>query len=180
MSIPVLFSEDAIQAAVRHVAEKITTDFRGQDILLVCVLKGSLMFTADLARAIERLALNGDGVASCRIDFVRASSYGDSQEPGDVELKLDLDRSVHGENVIIIEDVADTLHTLARMQAHIRSKKPASLKTAVLLTKPHNHQRDDVSIDYMGFRGEGVSFVVGYGMDDQGKLRGLPYIGLVQ
>lgn len=176
MSTEILYTEETIQTAVRQIAKQITADYLGQDILLVCILKGSIIFTADLAREIERIALEGSGVASCRIDFMRTSAYGDSMAPGDVELKLDLDRSVRGENVILIEDVADTLHTLARLQSHIRAKMPASLKVAVLLTKPHNHRRKDVDIDYVGIVGEGAGFVVGYGMDDAGKLRGLPHI----
>ncbi len=176
MTTKILYTESDIHAAVERIASEISRDFAGEDILLVCILKGSIIFTADLAREIELISLEGKGVNSCRIDFMRASSYGDSEEPGDVELKLDLDRSVRGENVILIEDVADTLHTLARLQRHIRSKEPASLKTAVLLTKPHNHQRDDVHMDYVGIVGHGAGFVIGYGMDDAGKLRGLPHI----
>jgi hypoxanthine phosphoribosyltransferase len=171
-----LYTEETIQEAVHKIARQITEDYRGQDILLVCILKGSIIFTADLAREIERIAEAEGGVRTCRIDFMRTSAYGDSTTPGDVRIILDLDRSVRGENVILIEDVADTLHTLARLQAHIRAKQPASLKTAVLLTKPHNHERDDVPLDYVGIVGTGAGFVIGYGMDDAGTKRGLPFI----
>jgi hypoxanthine phosphoribosyltransferase len=171
-----LFDERQIGEAVNDVARRISEDFKGQDILLVVILKGAFVFGADLARAIERIAQGGGGVVSCRVEFMRTSSYGDAQEPGEVKIELDVGRSLRDQNVIIVDDVGDTLHTLAHLIAHLQTKGPKVLRTAVLLTKPHKHQRDDVVVDYVGIVGNEVGFVVGYGMDDQGKLRGLPHI----
>ena len=179
MALRKLFSEQQIHDAVLRIAQEISRDFRDQDITLVCVLKGSFLFTADLARAIERIAASGKWVKTCRIEFMRASSYGDSEEPGDVEIKLDLDRSLRGLNVILVEDIADTCQTLAKLQAHLALKGPHDLRTAVLLTKPHKHEVE-VQMDYVGIVGDGVGFVVGYGMDNAGTMRGLPYIGVIE
>lgn len=178
--VRILFDERQIETAVRRIAKQIAEEFRGQEVVLVCVLKGAFIFAADLMRQIEWYSVNG-GVTSCRIEFMRASSYGDSHEPGDVKVTLDVEHSLRGQNVILVEDIADTLHTLARLQTLMHGKEPKTLRTAVLLTKPHRHQRDDVTIDYIGFVGDGVGFVVGYGMDDTGGIRrGLPYIGLAE
>lgn len=176
----VLYSEGAIASAVKRIAIQITEDFRGQEIMLVCVLRGAFVFAADLLREIERLSPY-NGVAACRIEFMQASSYKESTVPGDVEIKLDLVRSLKDQNVILVDDVADTLQTLAYLRAHVLAKGPKVLRTAVLLTKPHKHQRKDVPIDYIGFEGDKeVGFVVGYGMDDAGARRGLPYIVLME
>lgn len=180
MSRPVLFNEREIAQAVQDVARRISNDFRRQDILLVIVLKGAFIFGSDLARAIEEISAHGEGVASCRIEFMRASSYHDAQTPGEVKIELDVGHSLREQNVIIVEDIGDTLHTLVHLIAHLQTKGPKTLRTAVLLTKPHKHQCDNVVIDYIGIVGDGVGFVVGYGMDDQGKLRGLPHIALVE
>lgn len=176
----VLFDEARIAQAVQEVAQAISNDFRRQDILLVVILKGAFVFAADLVRAIEGIAAQGTGVASCRVEFMRTSSYGDAQEPGEVKIELDVSRSLREQNVIIVDDVGDTLHTLAHLIAHLQTKGPKTLRTAVLLTKPHRHERTDVEIDYVGIVGDGVGFVVGYGMDNQGLQRGLPYIGEVK
>lgn len=177
--LKVLFDESRIAQAVATVAREISEDFRGQDILLVIVLKGAFVFGADLVRAIERIAAQNEGVASCRVEFMRTSSYEDAQEPGEVRILLDVDRSLRDQNVILVDDVGDTMHTFSHLIAHLRTKGPKVLRTAVLLTKPHRHQRD-VVLDYVGIVGTGVGFVVGYGMDDQGTKRGLPYIGEVE
>jgi hypoxanthine phosphoribosyltransferase len=180
MTMKVLFTERQIQSAVQRIAMEISTEFEGQDIILVCVLKGSIIFTSDLVREIERISMGDKGVTSCRLEFMRASSYGDSQEPGDVEITLDVDHSLRGQNVILVEDIADTCQTLARLIALLMIKEPAELRTAVLLTKPHKHQRE-VLMDYVGFAGdESVGFVVGYGMDNAGTMRGLPHIGQIE
>lgn len=178
MAHRILLNELQISQAVRQIAVQISKDFEGQEVVLVCVLKGAFIFAADLMRDIERLSGDG-GVASCRIEFMRTSSYGDAQTPGEVKIELDVGHSLRGLNVIIVEDVADTLHTLAHLLAHLRAKGPKDLRTAVLLTKPHNHQRTDVVIDYVGIMG-GVGFVVGYGMDEVGARRGLPYIAVIE
>ncbi|MBI4592099.1 hypoxanthine phosphoribosyltransferase [Candidatus Uhrbacteria bacterium] len=176
----ILYDEATIAQAVEEVAQTISNDFRGQDILLVVILKGAFVFAADLLRAIERIATQCNGVASCRVEFMRTSSYGDAQVPGEVKIELDVGHSLRDQNVIIVDDVGDTLHTLAHLIAHLQTKGPKTLRTAVLLTKPHRHERADVTLDYVGIVGDGVGFVVGYGMDDKGLLRGLPYIGEVK
>ncbi len=179
MAQRILYNELQISQAVRRVAMQIGEDFQGQEVVLVCVLKGAFIFAADLMRDIERLLGDG-GVVSCRIEFMRTSSYHDAQTPGEVKIELDVGHSLRDQNVIIVDEVADSLHTLAHLLAHLRAKGPKTLRTAVLLTKPHKHQREDVVIDYVGIVGEGVGFVIGYGMDAKGKLRGLPYIAVVE
>lgn len=178
--VSVLFHERSIAKAVNRVARSISRDFCGQDIVLVIVLKGAFIFGADLVRSLEKIAAQGQGVASCRVEFMRASSYHDAQVPGEVKIELDVSHSLRDQNVVLVEDIGDTLHTLAHLIAHLKTKEPRALCSAVLLTKPHKHERKDVKIDYVGIVGDGVGFVVGYGMDHKGAKRGLPYIGQVE
>ena len=138
-------------------------------IHLVAVLKGAFMFLADLIRAI-------DGPVTC--DFIAVSSYGSgTTSSGEVRLTKDLDRSLEGRDVIIVEDIVDTGLTLSYLQEILRAREPQSLRTACLLSKP-SRRKVDVQVEYIGFTIED-RFVVGYGLDFDEQYRNLPYIGVL-
>src|SRR5438105_1494503 len=137
---------------------------------LVAVLKGAFMFLADLIRAME-------GPVTC--DFIALSSYGsNTSSSGEVRLLKDLDRSLEGRDVIIVEDIVDTGLTLSYLQEILRARAPASLRTACLLSKP-SRRKVDVDIEYIGFTIDD-KFVVGYGLDFDERYRNLPYIGVLE
>jgi hypoxanthine phosphoribosyltransferase len=175
----ILYTEDHILNRVRELAEQVNDDYAGEKIVLVAVLKGGFIFSADFMREIVCLRLEELMAAPVMIEFMSVSSYGDGTRPGDIKIELDLRRSIKGEHVILVEDVADTLNTLGSIQKHLRSKSPKSLRTVVFLSKPHNHQREGVELDYVGIVAEPtVGFVYGYGMDAAGAGRGLPFIAV--
>ena len=135
---------------------------------LVCVLKGAFVFLADLARAIE-----GDTT----LDFIAVSSYGTStRSSGQVQLLKDLDSTIEGRDVVIVEDIVDTGLTLQYLQDILRARSPRSLRTACLLSKP-SRRKVDVKVDYVGFSIQD-KFVVGYGLDYGEKYRNLPFIAV--
>lgn len=171
----VVIDEIEISKRVHQLALEISKQYRGEEIVLVGILKGAFVFLTDLAREIEVQSLDGNGVRRCFIEFLSVSSYGDSREPGDVKIELDIRRSVRGMHVLIVEDVADTLQTLHRIRQHLLEKSPESVRIAVMLAKPHKHQRDDVPLEFVGFSGP-YGFVYGYGMDLEGAYRALPFI----
>ena len=164
----VVFSEAELAATVRRLAGEIARDNAGASIHLVGVLKGALFFLADLARALSPLI-------DIRIDTISVSSYGNSQRSsGEVRLLKDTTESVEGKNVIIVEDIVDNGLTLDYLQSLLRSRKPASLRTCVLLNKPFRRQIT-VPLEYVGLACPDT-FVVGYGLDYQEKYRNLPYV----
>jgi hypoxanthine phosphoribosyltransferase len=164
----VLFSSDDIQRRVRALAQAIETD-HPDGVHLVCVLKGAFVFLSDLARA-----LNG----SVTLDFIAVSSYGNTtKSSGQVQLMKDLDTSLQGRDVVIVEDIVDTGLTLTYLQDILRARSPRNLRTACLLSKPSRRQVD-VTVEYVGFNIED-KFVVGYGLDYAEQYRNLPYIAVV-
>lgn len=166
----VFFSADQIAARVRELGAEITRDYAGKPIVLVCVLKGSFVLTADLARAIE-----GD----VRIEFLGVQSYGEGTETtGQVQITQDLTKPIEGEHVLVVEDIVDTGLTIAHLLDLFRARKPASLKVCALLHKP-SRTRVEVPVDYLGFTIED-KFVVGYGLDFAQRYRNLPFIGVVE
>jgi hypoxanthine phosphoribosyltransferase len=168
----VLITEDRIAARVHELGEEITRDYAGKDLILVGILKGCALFLADLVREI-RLPLS--------FDFVAVSSYGaDTKSSGVVRILKDLDESVESKHVLIVEDIIDTGLTLrlSYLLDNIRARRAASVKVCTLLDKPVR-RRVEVPVDYSGFTVED-QFVVGYGLDYQGKYRSLPYIGLLR
>jgi len=166
-----LLSEADIRAKVAGLAVEIRRDFGpGVSIHFVGVLKGAFMFMADLMRAME-------GPITC--DFIALSSYaGASASSGQVRLLKDLDQSLEGRDVIVVEDIVDTGLTLSYLQDILRAREPRTLKTACLLSKP-SRRKVDVKVDYIGFTIED-RFVVGYGLDYDERYRNLPYIGLMK
>jgi hypoxanthine phosphoribosyltransferase len=163
-----LLSAEQIGARVRELGEAITRDYAGRALVLVCVLKGSFVFAADLARAIQ---------LPLRIDFLGVRSYGaGTQTSGVVQITQDLSRPIEHEHVLLVEDIVDSGLTIAHLIDLLRTRGPASVGVCSLLHKPAR-ARAKVGIDYLGFTIED-HFVVGYGMDFAEGYRNLPYIGL--
>lgn len=171
MNPPVLIGAAELRARVETLAQEIRQDFgAGTPVHLVSVLKGAFIFLSDLVRTME-------GPVTC--DFIAVSSYGSgSTSSGEVRLTKDLDQSLEGKNVVIVEDIVDTGLTLAYLQQILIAREPRMLKTACLLSKP-SRRKIDVRVDYIGFSIED-RFVVGYGLDYGERFRNLPYIGVFE
>ena len=168
--IETLISEDALAARIRELGQEIARDYAGRELVLVGVLKGSYVFCADLARAID---------LPLAIEFLGLKSYGDSQTTsGVVQITSDLSRPVAGKDLLIVEDIVDTGLTMAYLRKNLATRGPRSIKLCALLHKPAR-ARVDTSIDYLGFRIEDV-FVVGYGLDWAERYRNLPFVGVVR
>ncbi len=166
----VLLTEEQIQQRVRELAEQISADYRGKDLLLVCVLKGGILFLTDLMRQLD---------IPHAIDFMAISSYGAGTESsGVVRILMDLNTSIEGKNVLIVEDIVDTGHTLDYILRNLSTRRPASLKVCALLNKPSRRQVD-VPIHYVGFDIPN-KFVIGYGLDFGEKYRNLPFVGVLK
>lgn len=163
-----LISASAIASRVADLGAQISSDYQGKpDIVVIGVLKGSVIFLADLVR---HIALPID------IDFIGTSSYGDAtKSTGVVQITQDVSRPLENRHVILVEDIVDTGHTVNYLMENLATRRPASLRLAALLHKPDRQQRP-VSIDYLGFTIEN-KFVVGYGLDFAQRFRNLPYIG---
>lgn len=168
---PILLSTADIQERVRALALEIAADHAGAESLhLVCVLKGAFIFLADLARALPM---------PCTLDFMAVSSYAKgTTTSGEVRMLKDLDTTLDGRNVVIVEDIVDTGLTLTYLQEILRARSPRHLRTACLLSKP-SRRKVDVKVDYIGFTIED-HFVVGYGLDFDEKYRNLPYIAVLE
>lgn len=166
----VLISRDRISARVRELGEKVRKDYEGRPLVLLAVLKGSFVFAADLARAID-LPLS--------IEFLGVQSYGDSTNTsGVVRITLDLGRSIEGEDVLIVEDIVDTGLTSRYLLEQIAARKARTVKLCALLHKPAR-TLVPVHIDYLGFIVEDV-FIVGYGLDAAQKHRNLPDLHVLE
>jgi hypoxanthine phosphoribosyltransferase len=171
VAVQVLLDEKTVQARIRELGQEIRRDY-GPDtsVHLVAVLKGAFMFLADLMRAI-------DGPVTC--DFIAVSSYGGGKtSSGEVKLIKDLDHTLQGRDVIIVEDIIDTGITLSYLKEMLNAREPRSLRTACLLSKP-SRRLVDVPVEYVGFSIED-RFVVGYGLDFNQGYRHLGYIGVVE
>jgi hypoxanthine phosphoribosyltransferase len=165
-----MITAEQIAARVSAMGEQIASDYADRRLVLVCVLKGSFVFTADLARAIS---------APLRIEFLGVRSYGEgTASSGIVQITQDLSRSIEGEDILIVEDIVDTGLTIAHLLDLLRTRKPASLKVCALLHKPAR-TRVEVPIHYLGFTIED-KFVVGYGLDWAERYRNVPFIGIVE
>jgi hypoxanthine phosphoribosyltransferase len=165
-----LIGEPQIQARVRELGAQITRDYAGCELVLVCVLKGSYVFCADLARAID---------LPLALEFLGLKSYGDSQTTsGVVQITSDLSHPVAGKHLLIVEDIVDTGLTMAYLRKNLATRGPRSVKLCSLLHKPAR-ARVDTAIDYLGFEIPDV-FVVGYGLDWAERYRNLPFVGAVR
>jgi hypoxanthine phosphoribosyltransferase len=165
-----MLSAEQIAARVRDLGAAITRDYAQRNLVMVCVLKGSFVFAADLTRAVD---------LPLRVDFLGVRSYGEGTESsGVVQITQDLSRPIEGEDVLLVEDIVDTGLTVAHLIALLRTRGPSSVKVCALLRKP-SRARVDVAIDYVGFSIDD-RFVVGYGLDFAERYRNLPYIGVVE
>jgi len=166
----VLLSEEQIQARIGELAAQISAEYRGKDLLLVCVLKGGILFLTDLMRQLD---------IPHAIDFMAISSYGAGTETtGVVRILMDLNTSIEGKNVLIVEDIVDTGHTLDYILRNLSTRRPASLKVCTLLNKP-SRRVIEVPIHYVGFDIPN-KFVIGYGLDFGEKYRNLPFVGVLK
>ena len=166
----VLLSEEQIQRRIGELADQLGRDYAdAEDLLLVGVLKGSVMFMTDLARALQR---------PVAIDFIAISSYGQAtQTSGVVRVLKDLDADIGGRHVLIVEDIVDSGLTLAYLRSSLQRRNPASLRVCALLNKPERREAR-VEVDYIGFDIPN-EFVVGYGLDYAERYRNLRYIGIL-
>ncbi|MGC4090634.1 MAG: hypoxanthine phosphoribosyltransferase [Polyangiaceae bacterium] len=168
-AITTLITESQIAERVAELGRAISAEYADKELVLVCVLKGSFVFAADLVRRIE---------SPLRIEFFGVKSYGaQTSSSGVVQITLDLAHPIEGKHVLIVEDIVDTGLTLSYLSEQLRARGPASVKVCALLHKPARMKRE-VSIDYLGFTIDDV-FVVGYGLDYAERHRNLPYIGVV-
>ena len=165
-----MLSAEQIAARVKELGREITEHYRGRSLVLVPILKGSFLFAADLARAID--------LTDLRIDFLGLRSYGAGTETsGVVQITYDLAHPIDGQDVLIVEDIVDTGLSMGYLLENLATRHPRSVKVCALLHKPAR-TRKVVPIDYLGFTIED-KFVVGYGLDHDEKYRNLPYIGVV-
>ena len=169
-TISVLLTEEEVDLRIKELAEQITKDYEGKSVHLLCILKGSVFFTCELAKRIE---------VPVSLDFMSVSSYGaDTKSSGIIKIVKDLDESITGKDVIVIEDIIDSGRTLSYLLTLLKDRKPNSLKLCTLLDKP-DRRVIDVDVDYTGFRIPD-EFVVGYGLDYDQRYRNLPYIGVME
>ncbi len=164
-----LIDEERLQARIKELGQQISADYAGQDLLLLCILKGGVLFLTDLMRQIS---------IPHEIDFLAVSSYGREvrESTGVVRILKDLDEPIAGRSVLIVEDIVDTGHTLAYITNILQARQPASLKICTLLDKKERRQVD-IPVDYTGFVIPD-KFVFGYGLDLDEKLRNLPFIAV--
>jgi hypoxanthine phosphoribosyltransferase len=167
--LEVLFSAEQIAQRVKEMGKQIERDYQGKDLVLLGVLKGSFLFISDLARSID---------LPLAVDFIGLSSYGEATESsGVVKITSDVSKPIENKHVVIVEDIVDTGLTLHYLQDLLKARRPKSMKTACLLSKPAR-RKVDVQVDYIGFTIED-RFVVGYGLDYAEKYRNLPYIAVL-
>ena len=168
--VDVMIEEAAVNARIKELGEEISRDYAGKTVYLICILKGSVYFTCELAKRITVPVV---------MDFMQCSSYGvATKSSGVVKLSKDLDMAITGRDVIIIEDIIDSGRTLSHLKNLLGQRGPASLKICTLLDKP-DRRVVDVDVEYTGFQIED-KFVVGYGLDYDQLYRNLPYIGVVE
>ncbi len=165
-----LFSADDIATRIKALAHEIDRDYHGKEILMIAVLKGSFLFIADLIRAVKTPSV---------IDFVRLASYGSAtQSSGIIEVRKDLEMSIKGKHVLVVEDIVDSGLTLESLREMLLNRQPASLKICTLIDK-QAQRITEVPVDYIGFSMDD-GFIVGYGLDLDEKYRDLPDIRVVE
>jgi hypoxanthine phosphoribosyltransferase len=166
----ILLDENTIRTKIMEMGEQISRDYEGKELVLVGVLKGSVMFMADLMKEIT---------IPCSMDFMAVSSYGNSTETsGVVRILKDLDFLIEGKDVLVVEDIIDSGITLKYLIEYLKARKPASLEVACLLNKPER-RKVEIYSKYLGFDVPD-EFLVGYGLDFAEKYRNLPYIGVLK
>ena len=169
-NISVLISEEEVCKRIKEIADVISDKFKGEEVHLLCILKGSIFFTCELAKRIT---------IPVTIDFMQVSSYGSgTKSSGVITIKKELDESVEGKNVVIIEDIIDSGNTLKTLKLEIEKRNPKTLMIVTLLDKP-DRREVEVDVDITGFVIPD-KFVVGFGLDYDQRYRNLPYIGVVE
>lgn len=168
--VRVMLSEEEVDKRIKEIGDQISKDYEGKQVHLVCVLKGGSFFMCELAKRIT---------VPVYVDFMSVSSYGSgTTSSGVVKIIKDLDSPLEGKDVIVVEDIVDTGHTLSYLLGMLQGRNPASLRLCTLLDKPERRVAQ-VSVDYIGFTIPD-KFIVGYGLDYDQKYRNLPYIGTVE
>jgi hypoxanthine phosphoribosyltransferase len=166
----ILVPEDELSARVRELGREISAHYAGRDLLLVGVLKGAFFFLSDLMRALD---------VPCEVDFMAVASYGSSTDSsGVVRILKDLDTSIEGREVLIVEDIVDSGLTLSYLLRTMRARDPASIEVCALLTKPER-RKSNVEIRFVGFEIPN-RFVIGYGLDHGERFRQLPYVAVLR
>ena len=168
--VRVMISEEEVDQRIEELGRQISKDYAGKEVHLICILKGSVFFMCELAKRIT---------VPVSMDFMSVSSYGDgTSSSGIVKIAKDLDESLEGKDVIVIEDIIDSGRTLSYLLEVLSKRAPKSMKLCTLLDKP-DRRVCQVTVDYLGFEIPD-EFVVGYGLDYAQKYRNLPYIGVVE
>ena len=166
----ILIDEETLHGRIAELGAQVSDDYRGEDLLLIGVLKGAIFFMADLMRSIE---------IPCEVDFMAISSYGAGiDSSGVVRILKDLDVSIEGRNVLVVEDIIDSGLTLSYLLRNLEAREPASLEVCALLTKPERRE-NDVACRYVGFEIPN-RFVIGYGLDFAERYRNLPFVGVLR
>lgn len=166
----ILLTQEQLAARVKELGDQISKDYQGKEILMIGILRGAVIFMADLARAVK---------VPVALDFMAVSSYGQStSSSGIVRILKDLDEEVQGKHLLIVEDIIDSGLTLKYLLENLKSRNPASIKICTLLNKPER-RKAEVPVEYNGFTIPD-NFVVGYGLDYAEKYRNLPFIGILK
>lgn len=166
----IVFTKEDIQKKVNELASKITSDYKGKDLIVVGILKGSVLFMVDLLKEID---------LPCKIDFMMVSSYGNSTESsGKPKIIKDLEYSIENKDILIVEDIIDSGITLEFLLEYLKDRKANSVEIVTLLNKTER-RKADINIKYSGFKAPN-EFLVGYGMDYAEKYRNLPFIGVLK
>ena len=167
--IKVLINEEQINERLDELATQIMEDYKEKDIMFLCILKGSVIFTVELAKRIKN---------NVQFEFIEVSSYECNKSTGKIKLNKDITQSIERKDVIIIEDIIDSGRTIKFLKEHLLEKNPKSLKICSLLDKP-SKRTFEIEADYIGFTVKD-EFIVGYGLDDEQNLRNLNYIGYIE
>lgn len=166
----ILFSEEVLAKRIKDIANQISEDYKGKELVVVGILKGSVIFAAELIKNIS---------IPCEIDFMAVSSYGDSTETsGVVRILKDLDNNIEGKNILVVEDIVDTGVTLTYLLKYLKARKAKSIEIVSLLNK-QSRRTSDLDVKYIGFEVPD-GFIVGYGIDYAEKYRNLPFIGILK
>lgn len=168
-NVKVLYEEEVLQKRITELAKQIDEDYKGKTVTVISVLKGAVFFTVDLVTKMK---------TPIELEVMQVSSYEGTETTGKINIKKDLDHSIEGKDVLIVEDIIDTGHTLKHLKEYLMSKHPNSLKLVVLADKKER-RKVDVKIDYTGFEIPN-KFVIGYGFDYDEIGRNLPYVGYIE
>jgi len=167
--INVLINKAKLEKRIEELAKQIEKDYEGEEIVLIGILKGSVMFMAELAKKIKNSVI---------LDFMDVSSYDGTESTGKIKINKDIRDSIEGKDIIIVEDIIDTGRTLTEVIEYLKQKNPNSIRIATMLSKPSRRVKE-LNVDYIGFA-IADKFVVGYGLDYNEKYRNLPYIGFIE